>query len=147
MVARLRGKGREPASRSFFRWRSALDRCDYRIGRRLVYRLPMRTLVEQTTQNVERWLKNISQQQIGVHVRMGGEEKTEWDLYPEREAILIGTQDMLRARARATEAPPHCRTQAGMPRSRASFNVAEAFESFFDDSGFFVGILGPLFRI
>ena len=59
----------------------------------------MRTLVEQTTQNVERWLKNISQQQIGVHVRMGGEEKTEWDLYPEREAILIGTQDMLLSRA------------------------------------------------
>jgi len=52
----------------------------------------MRTLVEQTTQNVKHWLKNISQQQIGVHVLMGGEEKTEWDIYPEREAILIGTQ-------------------------------------------------------
>ena len=30
---------------------------------------------------------------------MGGEEKTDWDIYPEREAILIGTQDMLLSRA------------------------------------------------
>jgi len=82
--------------------------------RRLVYRLPMRTLVEQTTQNVERWLKNISQQQIGVHVLMGGEEKTEWDLYPERESILIGTQDMLLSRAlnRGSAPLPHASRHA-----------------------------------
>jgi CRISPR-associated endonuclease/helicase Cas3 len=29
---------------------------------------------------------------------MGGEEKTDWDLYPEHDAIFIGTQDMLLSR-------------------------------------------------
>lgn len=32
-------------------------------------------------------------------VLMGGEDADEWDLYPERDAILIGTQDMLLSRA------------------------------------------------
>jgi CRISPR-associated endonuclease/helicase Cas3 len=36
---------------------------------------------------------------IAVHVLMGGEEADDWDLYPEREAILIGTLDMLLSRA------------------------------------------------
>ncbi len=36
---------------------------------------------------------------IAVHLLLGGEEKTEWDLFPERDAILIGTQDMLLSRA------------------------------------------------
>jgi len=45
---------------------------------------------------------------------MGGEEKTEWDLYPEREAILIGTQDMLLSRAlnRGSAALPHASRHA-----------------------------------
>lgn len=30
---------------------------------------------------------------------MGGEESADWQAHPEREAILIGTQDMLLARA------------------------------------------------
>ncbi len=36
---------------------------------------------------------------IAVHLLMGGEEKTDWALWPERDAILIGTQDMLLSRA------------------------------------------------
>ncbi|HVC96111.1 MAG TPA: CRISPR-associated endonuclease Cas3'', partial [Pirellulales bacterium] len=36
---------------------------------------------------------------IAVHLLMGGEDKTDWVLYPERDAILIGTQDMLLSRA------------------------------------------------
>lgn len=36
---------------------------------------------------------------IAVHVLMGGEEMTDWDFYPEQDAILIGTQDMLLSRA------------------------------------------------
>jgi CRISPR-associated endonuclease/helicase Cas3 len=36
---------------------------------------------------------------IAVHLLMGGEETTDWALWPEREAILIGTQDMLLSRA------------------------------------------------
>ncbi len=30
---------------------------------------------------------------------MGGEDAGEWDIYPEEDAILIGTQDMLLSRA------------------------------------------------
>jgi CRISPR-associated endonuclease/helicase Cas3 len=89
--------------------------------RRLVYCLPMRTLVEQTTGNVALWLKNLSTKagELGITgsalkelrwlaerapiTLMGGEElesvKCEWDLYPECPAILIGTQDMLLSRA------------------------------------------------
>jgi CRISPR-associated endonuclease/helicase Cas3 len=36
---------------------------------------------------------------LAVHVLMGGEAADDWDLYPERDAILIGTQDMLLSRA------------------------------------------------
>ncbi|MHB1038078.1 MAG: type I-G CRISPR-associated helicase/endonuclease Cas3g [Pirellulales bacterium] len=36
---------------------------------------------------------------IAVHLLMGGEERTDWALYPERDAVLIGTQDMLLSRA------------------------------------------------
>ncbi|MFN8188290.1 MAG: CRISPR-associated helicase Cas3' [Gaiellales bacterium] len=38
-------------------------------------------------------------ERIAVSVLMGGEEDGGWDLYPERDAILIGTQDMLLSRA------------------------------------------------
>jgi CRISPR-associated endonuclease/helicase Cas3 len=72
--------------------------------RRLVYCMPMRTLVEQTEKNVRNWLDNLKIQNLisgdlRVEILMGGEEKTDWDLYPERETILIGTQDMLLSRA------------------------------------------------
>jgi len=36
---------------------------------------------------------------IAVHLLMGGEERTDWALWPEPDAILIGTQDMLLSRA------------------------------------------------
>jgi CRISPR-associated endonuclease/helicase Cas3 len=36
---------------------------------------------------------------IVVHVLVGGGEADDWEPYPEREAILIGTQDMLLSRA------------------------------------------------
>ena len=68
--------------------------------RRLVYCLPMRTLVEQTEGNVREWLKNLGlAEKAGVHILMGGEDSGEWDIHPEREAILIGTQDMLLSKA------------------------------------------------
>lgn len=93
--------------------------------RRLVYCLPMRTLVEQTEKKARTWLRNLGllsettggtepadaskwtwaenngldKTRIGVTVLMGGEEKDNWDLYPERDAIIIGTQDMLLSRA------------------------------------------------
>ena len=36
---------------------------------------------------------------IAVHLLMGGEERTDWVLWPEKDAVLIGTQDMLLSRA------------------------------------------------
>jgi CRISPR-associated endonuclease/helicase Cas3 len=60
----------------------------------------MRVLVEQTVEAAKRWLNNLDlQTQVGVYVLMGGEEVEDWDVHPEREAILIGTQDMLLSRA------------------------------------------------
>ena len=90
--------------------------------RRLVYCLPMRVLVEQTRDNAKKWLENLGmlaenpgneapvtdfasdndkgdKKRIAVTVLMGGEDKDEWDLYPERDAMIIGTQDMLLSRA------------------------------------------------
>jgi CRISPR-associated endonuclease/helicase Cas3 len=68
--------------------------------RRLVYCLPMRVLVEQTESAVRTWLHNLHPDEtVTVHVLMGGEDASDWDLYPERDAILIGTQDMLLSRA------------------------------------------------
>ena len=76
--------------------------------RRLVYCLPMRTLVEQTHSECRKWLeshgllwngKESHSGKVGLHLLMGGEEAGEWDVYPEENAILIGTQDMLLSRA------------------------------------------------
>jgi len=67
--------------------------------RRLVICLPMRTLVDQTETAARDWLLALKLDHIGVHTLMGGEDSGEWDLYPERNAILIGTQDMLLSRA------------------------------------------------
>lgn len=95
--------------------------------RRLVYCLPMRVLVEQTRDNALIWLNNLGllegvitfeerdvnnkvkkydpwggqddPEKIRVHLLMGGDIDRDWDMYPERDAILIGTQDMLLSRA------------------------------------------------
>ena len=89
--------------------------------RRLVYCLPMRTLVEQTRDEIVKWLENLLKNaaNLGINgqalkdlqwlvehspiILMGGEElndkKSDWDIHPERPAILIGTQDMLLSRA------------------------------------------------
>jgi len=78
--------------------------------RRLVYCLPMRVLVEQTRDNAEVWLKRLGlapgcdssgscESPVNLTVLMGGEEPAKWDLQPERDAIIIGTQDMLLSRA------------------------------------------------
>ena len=95
--------------------------------RRLVYCLPMRVLVEQTWQASLGWLDKANllagkvdgerdqrgflahvrsytpdpsdPQRIAVHQVLGGEPRTDWTMWPERNAILIGTQDMLLSRA------------------------------------------------
>ncbi len=85
--------------------------------RRLVYCLPMRSLVEQTAGEVARWLNSLLESSAldldprqretlawlaknSPVILMGGEERdNDWDTHPEREAILLGTQDMLLSRA------------------------------------------------
>jgi len=87
-------------------WLIALAHGAEKLPRRLVYCLPMRTLVEQTERAARQWTDRLPQYDsrfrdnpISVHVLMGGVEKTDWDKHPERDAILIGTQDMLLSRA------------------------------------------------
>ena len=75
------------------------------VGRRLVYCLPMRTLVEQTAKVACTAITRLTDEGIidkgrfGVYVLMGGDVSDAWDSWPERECILIGTQDMLLSRA------------------------------------------------
>ena len=83
---------------------------EYAPPRRLVYCLPMRTLVDQTERNVREWLRRLGEAdpnwksclpdpKTGVHVLMGGIDEPRWFEKPEHPAILIGTQDMLLSRA------------------------------------------------
>lgn len=77
-----------------------LCRGDDKWPRRLVWCLPMRVLVEQTEQVARQLADRLPQsKRPAVHIAMGGENSGEWFLYPERPAILIGTQDMLLSRA------------------------------------------------
>lgn len=98
--------------------------------RRLVYCLPMRVLVEQTYENIIKWLDRLGilngttswgqrdgekiledydpepktlgsspRRGVSVYKLMGGEHEKDWDLYPENDQIIVGTQDMLLSRA------------------------------------------------
>lgn len=67
--------------------------------RRLVYCLPMRTLVDQTSTAASGWLERLNTTDIKVHLLMGGSDADVWDEHPECDAIIIGTQDMLLSRA------------------------------------------------
>lgn len=72
--------------------------------RRLAYCLPMRTLVEQTHEATTRWIENLelvgtSTNGFSTNLLMGGMNDGKWYEYPEQNAILIGTQDMLLSRA------------------------------------------------
>ncbi len=73
------------------------------VGRRLIYCLPMRTLVEQTRdvarQAVDLLNQNLGEERFSVHILMGGDVSDKWDMNPASECILIGTQDMLLSRA------------------------------------------------
>ena len=76
--------------------------------RRLVWCLPMRTLVEQTADVVRDWFGRLAADANDatrlpgpedVHVLMGGAEAGDWLAKPERSAVIVGTQDMLLSRA------------------------------------------------
>lgn len=83
-------------------WRHA--QCDPDVPRRLVYCLPMRTLVEQTEAAAKAWMMALAKipgvpHPEDVHVLMGGTDEPPWFKHPDRPTILIGTQDMLVSRA------------------------------------------------
>ncbi|MCY4433830.1 MAG: CRISPR-associated endonuclease Cas3'' [bacterium] len=68
----------------------------------LVIALPMRTLVEQTSDRFKQWLHQLgSDGDVGVHMVQGGVgwSDHDWRLDPDRDAVFIGTIDMLLSRA------------------------------------------------
>lgn len=101
------GLGKTAAIVLAWLWRRRHGPAEYQEStpRRLVYCLPMRVLVEQTRDCVAKWLENLKRNEalpgpsVPAFVMMGGEEPADWAIWPERELILIGTQDMLLSRA------------------------------------------------
>lgn len=79
--------------------------------RRLVVVLPQRALVEQTARSVRAWLVGAglasesgltegSDDEVRLHVLLGGASTDDrlWKMHPERESIIVGTQDMVLSR-------------------------------------------------
>ncbi|MDZ7781135.1 MAG: CRISPR-associated helicase Cas3' [Gemmatimonadota bacterium] len=73
---------------------------------RLVYCLPMRVLVDQTSTVVGEWIERAepyftarSLEPPLVRTLMGGRVEDDWRDQPDRAAFLVGTQDMLLSRA------------------------------------------------
>jgi CRISPR-associated endonuclease/helicase Cas3 len=100
------GLGKTAAVILAWLWRRRFgdDKTKDHTPRRLVYCLPMRVLVEQTADEASRWLRALQLDDaagggVGLHVLMGGDIDGDWDQYPDRDAIIIGTQDMLLSRA------------------------------------------------
>ncbi len=89
-------------------WLYRLLEGDAATGRRLVYCLPMRVLVEQTyrvaSELVGRAAKLFEARGLGapsVHAMLGGFVDDSWEMKPDAPAVLVGTQDMLLSRALA----------------------------------------------
>ncbi len=86
-------------------WIAKRLREDQDTPRRLIYVLPMRVLVEQTFQEIEKWIRRLETAglletpRIRVYRLLGGNSDKEWDFYPEEESILVGTQDQMLSRA------------------------------------------------
>jgi CRISPR-associated endonuclease/helicase Cas3 len=92
------GAGKTNAILGAWLWRR-LTRPDT-VGRRLVYCLPMRTLVEQTRGVAEEAIGRLGlKERFTAYVLMGGDVDNEWEAQPERECLFIGTQEMLLSRA------------------------------------------------
>ena len=67
--------------------------------RRLIYCLPMRTLVEQTRDRIGGFIKNLGIGGPEVITLMGSDVDREYMKRPELDMIIVGTQDMLLSRA------------------------------------------------
>ena len=97
------GSGKTAAAVLGWLWRRLHGTHEQRneAGRRLVFCLPMRTLVEQTERAVSSWRERLglSSEQLGLHMLLGGAVDDDWEEHPDRDTILIGTQDQLLSRA------------------------------------------------
>ena len=84
-------------------WLWGLVQRPFSTPRRLIYSLPMRSLVEQTATRIRCMLDNLARAELGVspklQVVMGGDVGDEWFEGPEEPAAVVGTQDMLLSRA------------------------------------------------
>lgn len=68
--------------------------------RRLVFCLPMRSLVKQTADAAEAFIEKAGHKShVAVHRLLGGSISNDWDSDPDGSAILVGTQDQLLSRA------------------------------------------------
>jgi CRISPR-associated endonuclease/helicase Cas3 len=65
--------------------------------RRLAYVLPMRTLVDQISREIEKWVA-ASGNKIDVYRLMGGAISKDWDRDPTADCIIVATQDMILSR-------------------------------------------------
>lgn len=114
------GAGKTAAAVLGWLWRRRMhpsDRVRHATPRRLVYCLPMRTLVEQTVEAARTWLGNLDLlatgpqdvDNVGVYQLMGGEVTNDWDAAPEADAIFWpcakGTQSQGASEIMAVGAP------------------------------------------
>ena len=96
------GAGKTLAALGAWLWRHTRSdgTSDTPTPRRLVYCLPLRTLVNQTLDEVNKFVEGVGiSGAISVYSMMGGEAEEEWVLHPEEKCVIVGTQDMLLSRA------------------------------------------------
>lgn len=90
----------EAAVLCLWMWRRLNPRTRRRTPRRLVYCLPMRSLVEQTKKRICDYVSRLSMDgKIHVITLVGGNTDKDYVLCPEDDMIIVGTQDMLLSRA------------------------------------------------
>lgn len=96
------GSGKTAAVVISWLWRRryAAKEIQDKTPRRLLYCLPMRSLVDQTHAEIQKWLVRLNlKPTVRVHRLMGGAISEEWDGSIDQETILVGTQDQLLSRA------------------------------------------------
>lgn len=93
------GLGKTEGAALAWAWRFATGADE---PRHLVYCLPMRTLVQQTVNRLERCFEALRKKwslDIAVYQMIGGAVDEEWARWPDRPWVLVGTQDQLLSRA------------------------------------------------
>lgn len=94
------GAGKTAAAAISWLWRRRFGGWDMARAtpRRLVWCLPMRSLVEQTADAIQRMMENLGAD-VPVFRMLGGHIEEDWERRPEQEAVIVGTQDLLLSRA------------------------------------------------